>query len=293
MSNPANFRIPRGYDVSRPGYQELSEGVRPEASAVPMEAYADLPPVRIDELHHDPIVLDAGTVVGMATGGLADGTLFPATAQTGGAPITLWHHSDGATWGLATASETSTLNALTGGAVKPLGMIFQPIYSFKLEDTHPNYKRVDSVGVVTDYLVQVPARSAEERALKAGDKVMVSKTASDYGHGVTSTLATLGTLQAWDGSTVADLEFVVGTCFQNLQFASDSGASAGDRVDADLANVALTTAGSAEFKGLERVQTVPGLGLSGSGTKGVPGWLLGARADGSGNFHALTILVRL
>ena len=38
------YRIPRGHEVNRPPYQELSQGIRPEVSAVPQEAYADLPP---------------------------------------------------------------------------------------------------------------------------------------------------------------------------------------------------------------------------------------------------------
>ena len=54
MANPS-FRTPRGYAVERPSYQELSEGVRLEASAVPTEAWSGLPPVRVDEVHHDPV----------------------------------------------------------------------------------------------------------------------------------------------------------------------------------------------------------------------------------------------
>jgi hypothetical protein len=103
---------------------------------------------------------------------------------------------------------------------------------------------------------------------------------------------TLGTLEKYNDQA-SDIEYIVGTVFQNLLFASDSGASQYDTLDEDTTNVSLTTAGQAEFKGLERVQTVPGLNLAGSGTQGVPGWLLKARADGSGNFYALTVLVRL
>jgi hypothetical protein len=260
-----------------------------------MEPYEDLPPVRIDEYSHDPIVLDAGTVVGIASGGLAAGKLFPAHVHTGAAgAIKLWHHSDGATWGLATSTQTLTVNQLTGGPVKPLGMVFQPIYSFKLQATHHNYTRNVNVGVVTNYMVQIPARNAQERAIVAGDRVMVNTAAYDYGHNVTASLPTLGTLQkfeAYDGAL--PVEYLVGVCYQNLNFATDSTASANALLDADYDNLALTTAGQAEFKGLERVQTVPGLGLAGSGTKGVPSWLVKARQDASGQFFALTILVRL
>jgi hypothetical protein len=268
-----------------------------------MEAYADLPPVRIDELSHDPIVLDAGTVVGIASGGLADGKLFPAWNSASGvatdiasgknAMITMKHHSDGATWGLSASDVEWEGHVWTDGPVKPLGMIYQPIYSFKLQATHPNYKRVDNVGLVTDYLIQIPARSAAERALAPGDIVMVVNGATfEYGTGLTAGADVLGTLEKWPGAA-GMLDFVIGRVYKNLLFAADTGASVNETVDNDLANVALTDAGSAEFKGLERVQTVPGLGLAGSGTKGVPSWLLKAQADSSGNFHALTILVRL
>ena len=72
------LRIPRGYDTNRPPYSEICEGQRPTVQNVPLEAWTGLPPVRIDEHHHDPIVLDAGTLVGVATGAGAAGKLFPA-----------------------------------------------------------------------------------------------------------------------------------------------------------------------------------------------------------------------
>jgi hypothetical protein len=272
-----------------------------------MEAWTGLPPVRIDDYAHDPIVLDAGTIVGIASGGSAAGKLFPATPLTGDAIITMWHHSDGATWALPAANVVASLSAITGGPVKPLGMVFEPIYSFILQAAFHNYKRQENVGIVTDYLIQLPARNAQERAIKPGDKVMVNEVAKDYGFNVTASLSTMGTLQSYDqrqqgagalsASTAAHgdggLEYVVGTCFQNLLFASDSSASANALLDADIPNVSLTTAGAAEFKGLSRVQTVPGLNLAGSGTNGVPAWLTKARQSADGDFYALTILFRL
>lgn len=307
MTNPANFRTPRGYDVSRPPYQEISEGVRISASMVPMEPWVSLPPVRIDELAHDPIVIEAGTVVGIATGGVAEGKLFPAwNSDSGGsAHLDMLHHSDGATWGLSATDVGGDGAYFTGGPVKPLGLVYQPIYSFSLQATHTNYQRVESVAVVTDYLVQIPSRTTREDALAPGDKAMVIKlrgagTKGKYGHFVaadgsaTVSNQALGTLEKYEFETDADnSDFVVGTVVQNLIFASDTGAAQYDTLDEDLTNVALSTAGAAEFKGLDRVQTVPGLGLAGSGTNGVPGWLLKARADGSGNFRAITLLVRL
>jgi len=289
------FRIPRGYERNRPDYQELSEGVRPEASAVPMEAWTGLPPVRIDDLHHDPIVLDAGTCVGLATGGSANGKLFPAHGIHGTGQITWQYTSDDSTWGFPTADQTSTAATESDGRVLPLGVVFQPIYSFRLQSEWTNYKRNENVGVVTDYLIQIPAINDYERSIKAGDVVMVNPignvgSVGEYGRlGEIGDLNhTLGRYRKWDG-TADSLHFVVGRCFRNLTFATGT---ASTLLSAE-SSVTLTTDGSAEFKDLDKVQTVPGLGLAGSGTSGVPAWLTGARSDGSGNYHALTILVRL
>ena len=295
------YRIPRGYDVNRPPYQELSEGVRPEASAVPMEAWSGLPPVRIDQLSHDPIVLDAGTIVGIATGGYAEGKLFPAHQCTGAGSILLQAHSDGATWGLSATDETIPVSTLTMGPVLPLGVVFQPIYSFMLQLVYTNYKRNESVGIVTDYLIQIPAKSAAERAIQAGELVMCvseeTATLSDgspaeYGYGVTAGTPPLGSFEKWNLNALS-LPFVVGKCFRNMIFADSSTDTTNTAFDDDVANVTLTTAGSAEFKDLARVNTVPGLGLGGSGTAGVPSWLTKAQSDANGYYHALTILVRI
>ena len=79
------IRVPRGFEVSRPYYNELCEGVRPVAGATAKEAWTGLAHTRVDEQHHDPIVLEPGTIVGMVTGGnaLAAGKLVPAVLGTG------------------------------------------------------------------------------------------------------------------------------------------------------------------------------------------------------------------
>jgi hypothetical protein len=297
------FRTPRGYARNRPQYQEISEGVRPEATAVPMEAWTGLAPVRVDEYHHDPIVLDPGTIVGIATGGLAAGKLFPAHSLTGTDTITQRHHSDGASWGLPTSNKTFTVDKVTGGPVLPLGVIYQPIYSFQLEQAFDNYKRVDNVGVLTDYLIQIPATTAEERKIESGDLVMVQRertkdvagaSSADSQWGTSANISSadrlLGKFEKWDGQ-VSTLKYVVGRCFKKQLFAT-SASAAGTTLEDDVANITLTTAGADEYKSLDKVQTVPGLGLAGSGTAGVPAHLTGAKSSGSG-YYSLTILIRL
>jgi hypothetical protein len=295
------FRTPRGYDVNRTPYQEISEGVRPPASMVPMEAWTGLPPVRIDELAHDPIVLDAGTFVGVATGGMAEGKVFPAFYHTGLATlhsIDLKHHSDGATWGLPTTGYSHTLDSIVGSNyVRPLGVVYQPIYSFNLQAAFTNYKRNENLGILTDYMIQIPATTASQRGLKAGDLVQVAKIldGETFEYGLKSSLTagaiTAGELDAWDGTAVG-MEYVVGRVFNNINFASGTAVLNTKLVD-DYSATSLTTAGEEEFKGLSRVQTVPGLAVAGSGTAGTPGWLANAESDALGAYHALTILVRL
>ncbi len=286
----ASFRIPRGYSVNVPQYRELMEGVRPESSATPMEAWTGLPPVQIEELHHDPVVVMPGTFVGIATGGTAAGKLFPAHGITGN--ITGRFSSTDSTWGLLTSDATWAAGTITAGPVLPLGVVYNPVYSFNLQEAFVNYKRNESVGVLTDYLIQIPAITSAERDIRVGEMVMINNTANEYGRA--ASLASIdnlmGRLKAWDNSA-ATLKFVVGRCLGKVEFADGTG-STGTKLNAD-STWSLTTAGKAEFKGLDKVQTVPGLGLAGSGTKGVPAWLQEATADSNGKYYALNILVRL
>jgi len=291
----ASFRIPRGYAVDVPQYQELMEGKRTQASAIPMEAWTGLPPHVIDEIHDDPVVLMPGTFVGLATGGTASGKIFPAHTQTGTDYLSFYFDSNDTKWGLLGANTSGTAQTITAGPVNPLGVIYNKVYSFMLQAQFVNYKRNDNIGVLTDYMIQIPAITANERAIRPGDLVQVS-TAGKYA-GRPNSLATasqldnvMGRLQKWDGTT-ASIPFIVGRCYNKLTFSRGT-AVAGTKLKDDTA-YSLTAEGQNEFKGLDKVQTVPGLGNAGSGTKGVPTWLLDARSDSAGTYYALNILVRL
>ncbi|RMG31945.1 MAG: hypothetical protein D6732_14105, partial [Methanobacteriota archaeon] len=67
----------------------------------------------------------------------------------------------------------------------------------------------------------------------------------------------------------------------------------GDTLKSKISDVTLTDAGKALFADLAKVSTVPGLGLAGDATKGIPGWLMEARADANKKFYVLTLLIRL
>lgn len=285
-----SYRIPRGYSVNVPQYRELMEGVRPESNATPMEAWTGLPPVQIEELHHDPVVIMPGTFVGIATGGPASGKIFPAHGLATGSNMALRFSSTDDTWGLRTSDLSGATLNVTYGPVLPIGVVYNPVYSFNLQQQFINYKRNENLGVLTDYLIQIPAVTNNERLIQPGQMVQVDTSANEYGRfaSITDKNKLMGRLMPWDGA-VTGLNFVVGRCIGKVNFA---GGTAATKLSAD-SSFSLTTAGKAEFKGLDKVQTVPGLGLAGSGTKGVPAWLQDATSDSNGLYYALNILVRL
>jgi len=295
------LRIPRGYARNIPYFREVCEGVRPSVQDLPLTAYTGLPHVRVDELHHDPIVLDPGTLVGLATGSVGQGTVFPCTFVTGTVTtpsgiLAIGSTEGNSAWGLP----DSTTIQIACGYIKPIGVIYQPIYSFLLQTRYSNYQRTAAVGILTDYVISVPAINYEEVVINAGDLVMVG-SGCYYGVGAnTITSATTagaylaGRYAKYSSTAYLAAERVVGRCLKKLALGTSTG-TAGETLDAALSagTFTISTAAQAEFANLAKVQTVPGLGLSGSGTSGIPAYLLGARSDSSGTFYALTILIRL
>jgi hypothetical protein len=297
------IRVPRGYAVQRPYYNELCEGVRPVAGATAREAWTGLAHTRVDELHHDPIVLEPGTLVGISTtgsGGISEaaGKLVPALMGTGTARFagSLTQVGETNTWTLPTTSAATVL-----GTVKPVGVVYQPIYSFILNSLYTNYKRNTAVGIVTDYVIQVPVTNTEEQAILPGDGVMLG-TGTAHGIGTGNTVIRAGRYaRVADASTLLGDqvtrdtmgERTVGRCLKVVLLGNATGTSAGDTLADSLANFTISAEASTEFAQLAKVQTVPGLNLTGSGTKGIPGFYLGARANGDGDFFAMTLLIRL
>jgi len=212
-------------------------------------------------------------------------------------------------WGLPTASGNHAV-----GVVKPIGVVYQPIYSFILQSRFTNYTRNTAVGVVTDYVIQVPAVNSDEWAIEPGDSVMLG---AGVRHGIgfmppNPSLAShaaglhlagrYAAVKSYLSTTTSapSLNFIedrrVGRCLRKVRLGTDSrGASAQGAVLADnLATFTINAAYDSELAFLSKIQTVPGLtGLTGTGTKGVPGFFLGARADAAGVYWGLTLLIRL
>jgi hypothetical protein len=298
------IRIPRGYDVNRPYYNELCEGVRPVAGAIAKEAWTGLAHTRVDELHHDPIVLEPGTLVGMVTGGnaVAAGKLVPAVLGTGYADAgNLIQVGASNVWSLPTASGSHAV-----GRVKPLGVVYQPIYSFMLQALYTNYTRNTAVGVVTDYVIQIPAVNSDEWLIEPGDAVMLG-SGKRHGIGFMSPNPTYTSHEAGFhlagryapvktyASTYNDIhDRVVGRCLRKVKLGvGGDNTVQGDTLVDKLSDFALDSAAQQEFSFLEKIQTVPGFKLTGSGTKGVPAYYLGAKADSNKEYWGLTLLIRL
>lgn len=320
------LRIPRGYAVNRPYFREVCEGTRPNSQAAPRLPWTGLAHVRTDEVHHDPIVIDAGTLVGVIQGGTGaaqvggtTGYFVPAfvgagnivttgvdgAATTGGLTYPgmsstvnnnqlyqVGSSEAATTWGLWNTSGTVKL-----GSVLPMGVVTQPVYSSYLPIAFTNYKRQHSIGFVTEYVIQVPATNDEEVLIKGGERVMLG---SGVHHGIGCNDPYAANKQAGRYARYAPAglraeERRVGVCLKRTKLgsASNGAAAVGQLLASNLATFTADADLAAEFAGLERVQTVPGLSLSGSETKGVPAFLLGARADGDGNYWALTILIRI
>lgn len=298
------IRVPRGYEVNRPQYNELCEGVRPVAGATAKEAWTGLAHTRVDELHHDPIVIEPGTLVGMITGGnaIGEGKLVPAVLGTGysdaGGLIQVGSSNQ---WQLPTTSGSHAV-----GRVKPLGVCYQPIYSFILQSIYTNYTRNTAVGVVTDYVIQIPAVNSDEWLIEPGDAVMLG-SGKRHGIGFMPPSPTYpshaagyhlaGRYAAVKNyhSTYNDIhDRVVGRCLKKLKLGTGGSSTAqGDALIDKLSDFTIDSGATQEFSHLAKIQTVPGLTLTGSGTKGIPGFYMGARADANKVYWALTLLIRL
>lgn len=295
------IRGPRGLARNRPDFREVCEGGRPNIQATRLLPFTGLPHVRIDysTADPDPIVLDAGTIVGVTTGNyIGSGTLFPAIFNTGSQALQNTLKIAGSTEASNWAGPTTTSGNVTVGIVKPLGVIFAPVYGVTMETAYTNYKRTHSVAFLTDYVIQVPATNSEEVLIEAGDVVMVG-TGNHYGAGWTSPYSTnlqAGRYAKYDSTAYLAGERIVGRCLKKVHLGyGGASTTTGDKLGdtTPLSDFTVSQTCKDEFNRLDMVESLPGSGLSGSATKGVPAFLLGARADSNKNYWALTILIRL
>jgi len=231
-------RIPRGYERNSNlvrEFLEISEGQRPALELRPAQY---LPVKYQDHYLNDWVVITAGTIVAVD----ASGDLVNAN---GGVPQSVTYTSNdiGITVNYDDAGHdtyVTTTNTVTLAANKPIGVApydyFQNINA-GFDSANPtgltkytNYQIQDKVAVLCDYLVEVPVTVGVD----ASGTVQAGDLVQADSNG--------GFILWRDG--ISDVTQIVGRVVQRK---------------------AVTAVDN-----LDKVQTVPGLGLSGSDTAGVP-----------------------
>lgn len=298
-------RTPRGHGVYHKGIQEIQPGQRPSLSDLkPLLPAPWLPVSRIDTVHDDPQVIPAGTVVGRlnvtdhadifnaVTAAKRTNYLVPAWAGTGS--YTLTYTANDVEYSTPDIDSYPTVVAAAGvstldiPAVKPLGITTYDIYASHMADTWSNYIRQHMVTFLSwGYTVMVPVRTASEATIQIGDLVQVEDN-GDSDSTWTPQAATniVGRMKLWESGD--NPEFKIGRCIEKITLANQTSTVANQTLAAAIAAANYDT--PHDFGGLAKVQTVPGMGLTGSGTAGIPRSMLNAVAQ-SDVFQALLISI--
>jgi hypothetical protein len=232
-------RIPRGYErnsnLTRE-FLEISQGERPALELKP----AQYLPVQVqDQYLNDWVVIKAGTIVAVdASGDLVNangGASQRLTYTANDVGLTVDYDGNGHDTYVSGAGTTT--NYVPGN--KPIGVApydyFQNINQ-GYDSASPtgltkytNYQIQDKVAVLCDYLIEIPVKSGVDASGTVNPGDLVQSDAN-------------GGFILWRNGT-DDVTQIVGRCVQRSTVAA---------VD-----------------NLDKVQTVPGLGLSGSDTGGV------------------------
>lgn len=253
-------RTPRGYErnsnLTR-HFLEISQGVRPAIAVRP----AQYLPVKVqDQYLNDWVVISAGTIVAIDPSGdlvwANGGDYAPLVYTANDVGITVNVTSNGRD-AYITAAATSASGLLPN---KPVGVAPYDYYqninqgfdnaSVQGLTRYTNYQIQDKVAILCDYLIEVPVRSTTAApgandgsgVIQAGDLVQPNELGAfvKWVEPVFAGPSPSGYVVAFGNPT----EQIVGRCIQR------------------------TTATVVD--NLDKVQTVPGLGLSGSATSGYP-----------------------
>ena len=235
-------RIPNGYERTQ-GLLEISKGERPALELKPAQY---LHAIREDKYLEDWVVIEAGTIVSVD----ASGALVPCNGLQ---PQTITYDANdiGTTVNIDDAGHDTYVTVAgtssdTIAANKPIGVAPYDYYSNLSAGfgnsgatKYLNYQIQDKVAILCDYLIELPVHSGADASGTIAAGDLVQSN-------------TAGNFIKWvDGAS--DVSQIVGRCIQR------STVSAVDNLD--------------------KVQTVPGLGLSGSATQGVPSHLYDYTAD--------------
>lgn len=242
-------RIPRGYErnANLPRrFMEISKGERPALELRPAQY---LPVQNRDNYLNDWVVINAGTIVAVDTSGdlvNANGGLGSCayTYTVNDIGITVDHDAQADVYVTAAGAAASGI-----GPNKPIGVApydyYQNLNAGYDVATAPgmtkymNYQIQDKVTILCDYLIEIPVRPGTTEA--SGAIYAGDFVQSDCN----------GNFIKWGPQGTA--EQIVGRCIQRLAISA--------------------------IDNLDKVQTVPGLGLSGSATSGIASHLYNYTAD--------------
>lgn len=323
---PTN-RIARDKGRQSWGYHELFEGTRPSLPG--MQPAVFLPVAAVDKAHDDdPVVLLPGTFVGripstvsgIPNDFLTNRPIVPACPNAYTVEYTAYDTSTTEFGGTVDIDGNALTDIASAGtstqtipAVKPIGLVPQPVYSNLLASRFNNYSRnMETTQIlVQNQAVLIPAVTAAEQLIDIGDKVCLDYTGSpnydptNVAGFIPGRIQKLeAAVEAFTGTAEGDYEdrihfaqdYCVGRCIDKFAIATQSSTSAGQTYRAALAAGNVDTSSVSklwDFHAMRLVQTVPGLGLPGSGTEGVPGYLSFARANASGIWYGLVIVVQV
>jgi hypothetical protein len=236
----ASSRIPRGYERNSNlvrEFLEISEGQRPALELRPAQY---LPVKYLDKYLNDWVVISAGTIVAVdASGDLVNcnggaSTAYTYTADDIGSTVD--YDANGHDVYVTVAGAAASVPP----GNKPIGVAPYDYYqniSVGFDSANPvgltkytNYQIQDKVAVLCDYMIEVPVKTSCDASGTINAGDLVQSDST-------------GGFIIWRNGT-DDVTQIVGRCIQRKTV------SAVDNLD--------------------KVQTVPGLGLSGSDTAGVP-----------------------
>lgn len=310
MPTPSvNYQVPFGGSSARFPYWNRMGTCAYDHSLNLAQARAArfLPRIMEDETKQAPVVMYPGTIVGTLNtrdhstissyAGEKPTVLVPASGvgyKVVYTALDVSHSRYGSVYDIDSygnaVSSTGTSTA-TVAAVRPLGIVQEPIYCEAWQLQRRNLRVQAKINILTrGRQLRFAAITAQEKLIYPGDWVQVDDTAGNLDWINNPSATYPGRMKKWDESTIGDLPYVIGRCVGKHRIATGTATT---RLSADLSNsVTLSNLNSDQgYNTMGRVQTVPGLGLQGSGTQGVPADLTFAVSDGNGDYWALDIVV--
>lgn len=272
-----------------------------------------LPVIMEDEIKQAPVVMYPGTIVGILNA--RDHTDLVAFMDKPGVMVPAHGHASGYTVTYTSLDTNASsrykrtydidgdgddLRSSTGASATsvaktfPLGIVEQPIFSRAFYEQHRNLEQQPKVRLLSGgRRVIIPCITSEERDIYEGDLVKVSDTSGSWDP--VNNIATTypGRWKKFDPTgAVAQIPLLVGRCIRRIVIAKGTGSTL---MATDLANnVTLTELNSDEdYDTIKKVQTVPGLRLTGSGTQGIMPAYTYARSDSNGYYYALDIALQV